>query len=432
MAGSRICEHTTRSDGLQDTARAEVDVSPDVDLSGAGSPKVKTPVHTVAVYDQYLPPRAAVTFSQVITPPAGLKDATPKPLEAVDGGALADGAETSRLENEGKVPQVAVPMSKSQGPAGDHINAKIILALGTAALNCTEKEDLRREVAEPATELVEAQRQLHCKINVLPTAMSHGRSPTIKQPDPMVKIKTSQPTQGKSTESPQVAMTDTPAPTPALADAIAKMEAAQLALETLDARYSGRAGAMPWCEHFNGIGVEWQWMEMGRKTVESSLIYTVARTSDQDDTKGKAQRSMAVRPLYTPMVDLPAQGMPKGNLPTVPTAPVAPTLTLAGTQAAADNSLEAGHQRGGQAACSKPGNRASLHQARRRYEPSEVRHTHGQHARAHQRWQRQDDAARSCCYWQQGARTGRGDDTGGVCLRHQHARLQNTGGQLLV
>jgi len=38
------------------------------------------------------------------------------------------------------------------------------------------------------------------------------------------------------------------------------------------------------------------------------------------------------------MVDLPAQGMPKGNLPT---APAAPTLTLAGTQAAADNPSEA-------------------------------------------------------------------------------------------
>jgi len=66
---------------------------------------------------------------------------------------------------------------------------------------------------------------------------------------------------------------------------------------------------------------------MGRKTVESSLIYTVERTSDQDDTKGKAQRSMAVKPVHTPMVDLPAQGMPKENLPT---APAAPTLTLAG------------------------------------------------------------------------------------------------------
>jgi len=79
-------------------------------------------------------------------------------------------------------------------------------------------------------------------------------------------------------------------------------------------------------------------MEMGRKTVESSLIYTVEHTSDQDDTKGKTQRSMAVKPVHTPMVDLPAQGMPKGNLPT---APAAPTLTLAGTQDAADNPSEA-------------------------------------------------------------------------------------------
>jgi len=179
-------------------------------------------------------------------------------------------------------------MSKTQGPTRDRINAKITPALGTAALNRTEEEDLRREVAEPSTELAEAQRHLHCKINVLPTAMSHGGSPTIKQPDPMVKIKTSQPTQGKSAEPSQGVMTDTPAPTLALADARAKMEAAQLALEALDARYSGRACVMPWCEHFDGIGVEWQWLEMCRKAVESSLIYAVERTIAQDDTKGKA------------------------------------------------------------------------------------------------------------------------------------------------
>ena len=105
-------------------------------------------------------------------------------------------------------------MSKSQGPAGDYINAKISPALGTAALNRTEEEDLRREVAEPATELAEAQRQLQ----VLPTAMSHGGTSTIKQPDPMVKIKTSQPMQGKSAEPPQGAMTDRLAPTLALAE----------------------------------------------------------------------------------------------------------------------------------------------------------------------------------------------------------------------
>jgi len=114
-------------------------------------------------------------------------------------------------------------MSKSQGPAGDYINTKISPALGTAALNHTEEEDLRREVVEPATELAEAQRQLHCKTNVLPTAMSHGGTPTIKQLDAMVKIQTSQPIQGKSTEPPQGTMTDTTA----LADAWAKMEAAQ-------------------------------------------------------------------------------------------------------------------------------------------------------------------------------------------------------------
>ena len=64
----------------------------------------------------------------------------------------------------------------------------------------------------------------------------------------------------------------------------------------------------------------------------------VERTSDQDDTKGKEQRSMAVKPLHTPMVDLPAQGMTKGNLPATPATP---TLTLTGTQAAADNPSEA-------------------------------------------------------------------------------------------
>jgi len=292
-------------------------VSPDVNLSDADSPKVITPVYTVAVYNQSLPPRVAVTFSQAITPPAGLKDATPKPPEAVLTGAHADGAETSRSEDEGNLHQAAALMSKLQGPAGDYINAKISPVLGRAALN----RDLGREVAGPATKLAETQTQL----KVLPTAMSHGGSPTITQPDLIVNIKTSHPTQGKSAESPQGAMTDTPAPTLALADAQAKMEAAQLALDALDAHYSGRAGAMPWCEHFDGIGVEWQWMEMGRKTVESSLIYTVERTSDQDDTKGKAQRSMAVKPVHTPMVDLPAQGMPKETLPT---APAAPTLTL--------------------------------------------------------------------------------------------------------
>ena len=68
--------------------------------------------------------------------------------------------------------------------------------------------------------------------------------------------------------------------------------------------------------------------------MESSLIYTVERTSAQDDTKGKAKRSVAVKPVHTPMVDLPTQGMSKGNLPT---APAAPTLTLA----AAENPSEA-------------------------------------------------------------------------------------------
>jgi len=154
----------------------------------------------------------------------------------------------------------------------------------------------------------------------------------------MVKIKISQPTQSKSAEPPQGAMTDTPKPTLALADAWTKMEAAQLALDALDARYSGWACVMLWCEHFEGIGVEWQWLEMCKKAVESSLIYTVECTSAQDDTKGKEKRSVVVKKVHTPLADLPAQGMSKGNNPTTPAAP---TLTLAGTQAAADNRLEA-------------------------------------------------------------------------------------------
>jgi len=84
----------------------------------------------------------------VITLSAGLKDATPKPLEAVVAGAHADGTETSGREDEGKLHHAAAPMSKSQGPAGDHINAKITPALSTVTLNRKEEEDLRREVAE--------------------------------------------------------------------------------------------------------------------------------------------------------------------------------------------------------------------------------------------------------------------------------------------
>ena len=67
---------------------------------------------------------------------------------------------------------------------------------------------------------------------------------------------------------------------------------------------------------------------MCKKAVESSLIYMVERTSAQDDTKGKTQFSVAAKPVHTQMVDLPAQGLSKENLPT---APAAPALTLAGT-----------------------------------------------------------------------------------------------------
>jgi len=85
--------------GVMDSkTQPRADVSPDVNLSDDDSPKVITPVHTVAVYSQSPSPRAAVTFSQAITPPAGLKDATPKPPETVVTGSHADGAETSRSE----------------------------------------------------------------------------------------------------------------------------------------------------------------------------------------------------------------------------------------------------------------------------------------------------------------------------------------------
>ena len=47
---------------------------------------------------------------------------------------------------------------------------------------------------------------------------------------------------------------------------------------------------------------------------------------------------MAAKQVHTQMVDLPAQGLSKENLPT---APAAPTLTLARTQSAADNPSEA-------------------------------------------------------------------------------------------
>ena len=80
--------------GVMDSkTQPRADVSPDVDWSDADSPKVDTP-----------------------------------PPEAVVAGAHADGAETSRSEDEGKLHQAAAPMSKSQGLAGDHINAKITRA----------------------------------------------------------------------------------------------------------------------------------------------------------------------------------------------------------------------------------------------------------------------------------------------------------------
>ena len=91
---------------------------------------------------------------------------------------------------------------------------------------------------------------------------------------------------------------------------------------------------------------------------------------------------MAVKPVLTPMVDLPAQGMPKGNLLR---APAAPTLTLAGAQSAADNLSEAalGQATREEAKLPAPSLEIEPVCTRPDYEPSEVRHTHGQHARAH-------------------------------------------------
>ena len=125
---------------MDSKTQPRADVSPDVNLSDADSPKVITPVHTVAVYSQSLSPRVAVTFSQAITPPAGLKDATPKPPEAVVTGHHADCAETSRIEDEGKLHQAAAPMSKSQGPAGDYINTKITPAVGQQPSTARKKK----------------------------------------------------------------------------------------------------------------------------------------------------------------------------------------------------------------------------------------------------------------------------------------------------
>ena len=172
---------------MDSKTQPRADVSPDVNWSDADSPMIITPVHTVAVYSQSLPPRAAVTFSQAITPPAGLKDATPKPPEAV----VADCAETSRSEDESKLHQAAALMSKLQGPAGDYINVKISPALGRAALNRTEEEDLGREVAEPATKLAEAQRQLQVLLTAMSllqnsqTPWSRSRPPSQRRSNPL-------------------------------------------------------------------------------------------------------------------------------------------------------------------------------------------------------------------------------------------------------
>ena len=210
------------------------------------------------------------------------------------------------------------------------------------------------------------------------------------------------------------------------------MEAAELALDALDAHYSGRAGAMSWCEHFDGIGVEWQWMEMDRKTVESFLIYMVERTSDQDDTKGKVQRSMAVKPVHTPIVDLPAQGMTKGNLPT---APAAPTLTLAGTQSAANNPSEDALGQATREEAKLPAPSLEIEPVCTR--PDAAMNPVKSDIPTANKPVRTD--AGNSKMMPLGAapagtkaRTVRGDDTGGVCLRHQHAHLQNIGGHLLV
>ena len=47
---------------LDSKTQPRAHVSPDVDWSDADSPRVNTPVHTVAVYGQSLSPRAVVTF----------------------------------------------------------------------------------------------------------------------------------------------------------------------------------------------------------------------------------------------------------------------------------------------------------------------------------------------------------------------------------
>ena len=167
---------------------------------------------------------------------------------------------------------------------------------------------------------------------------------------------------------------------------------------------------------------------MGRKTMESSLIYTVERTSDQDDTKGKVQRSMAVKPVNTPMVDLPAQGMPKGNLPRAP-------ATLARTQSAADNLSEAALGQATREEAKLPAPSLEIEPVCTR--PDAAMNPVKSDIPTANKPVRTD--AGNSKMMPLGAapagtkaRTVRGDDTGGVCLRHQHAHLQNIGGHLLV
>jgi len=53
---------STQQGVMDSKTQPRAEVSADVDLSCADSPKFNTPVHTVAVYGQSLSPRAPATF----------------------------------------------------------------------------------------------------------------------------------------------------------------------------------------------------------------------------------------------------------------------------------------------------------------------------------------------------------------------------------
>ena len=148
------------------------------------------------------------------------------------------------------------------------------------------------------------------------------------------KTVTSEPTQGKPSEPPKGAVTATSAPALTLGADWEQMETAQLALDAYWACHSGCACVGLLCEHFHGIHVLWQKLEICRKVVESSLVYTNEHVSAQEETHVNAQCS-AVAKLET----LVHTGNAQGNLLAVPAA-FTPTQAMA--QVAVDSPSKAG------------------------------------------------------------------------------------------